>query len=182
MKHCAVVTLALIISLSPLSTAAYAVSAEEKSHELCSVCHIETVQDFLTHPHFEKGIECDACHGESVRHRTSQGHAEPDRIAAPHEIPSLCGGCHAGKGTVPISKQYAESRHGQLLLSKAKQRAPHCGTCHGVHSVRSDKAIEGQCKRCHAQPPASCKSDARQAKQSVSCLSCHSAHIFSAKK
>ena len=48
------------------------------------------------------------------------------------------------------------SKHGQLVLAKAKVRAPHCGTCHGVHSVRTPQGIEAQCKRCHAQLPASC--------------------------
>jgi hypothetical protein len=121
--------------------------------ELCAVCHKETVQDYVEHPHFKKGLSCAACHGESAAHRTSQGHTEPDRVARPHEIPALCGGCHPGKGPVPIIKQYSESKHGRLVLEQSKVRTAHCGTCHGVHSVRAGRATENQCKKCHAPAP-----------------------------
>jgi hypothetical protein len=153
----------------------FQVQAAPKQHEYCAVCHKETVQDFLAHPHFQKGMECRVCHGESTQHRTSEGHAEPDRIAAPHEIPALCGGCHQGKGTVPILAEYSASKHGQLVLAQAKTRSPHCGTCHGVHTVRDAKAIEAQCGRCHAQRPAACSTTA-------SCVTCHTPHNFPARK
>ena len=156
--------------------------ADEKTREFCKVCHSETVQDFRSHPHSEKGLDCDTCHGESVKHRNSQGHTEPDRIAAPHEVPALCGGCHTGKGSTTIQEQYGSSRHGQLVLAKARVRAPHCGTCHGVHSVRAPQAIEAQCKRCHAQLPPSCTVTPASTKARVSCANCHTPHRFAAKK
>ena len=156
--------------------------ADGKTREFCKVCHSETVHDFLSHPHSEKGLDCDTCHGESVKHRSSQGHTEPDRIAAPHEVPALCGGCHTGKGITTIQEQYGASRHGQLVLAKARVRAPHCGTCHGVHSVRAPQAIEAQCKRCHAQLPPSCTATPASTKARVSCANCHTPHLFAAKK
>lgn len=157
-------------------------AADEKAREFCKVCHTETVQDFVTHPHSEKGMDCDSCHGESVKHRSSQGHTEPDRIAAPHEVPALCGGCHPGRGRTTILEQYSSSKHGTLVLSKARVLAPHCGTCHGVHSVWAPLEIEAQCKRCHTQLPASCAASPTSAKARVACVNCHSAHLFAAKK
>ena len=157
-------------------------SADEKTGDFCKVCHTETVQDLLSHPHSEKGLDCDSCHGESVKHRTSQGHTEPDRIAAPHEVPALCGGCHAGKGSSTIQEQYSSSKHGQLVLAKARVRAPHCGTCHGVHSVQAPRAIEAQCKRCHTQLPTGCSATPASTKSPVSCANCHGAHLFAVKK
>jgi Cytochrome c7 and related cytochrome c len=158
--------------------------SDEKPHELCAVCHGETVQDSLTHPHAQKGFDCDTCHGASVKHSTSQGHAEPDRIAAPHEIPALCGDCHKGTGVASVLAQYSESRHGKLVLAKAKVRAPHCGTCHGVHNVRTGQAMENQCRRCHSQLPASCSSSDTvvSSKPVVSCVRCHVPHGFRKKE
>src|SRR5262245_59164717 len=124
--HESLLIYALILSLRGSSF------ADEKTREFCKVCHTETVQDFLSHPHSEKGLDCDTCHGESVKHRSSQGHTEPDRIAAPHEVPGLCGGCHTGKGSPTILEQYSSSKHGQLVLAKARVRAQHWGTCHRV--------------------------------------------------
>jgi hypothetical protein len=156
--------------------------ADEKTRDFCKVCHGETVQDFLSHPHSQKDLDCDTCHGASVKHRNSQGHTEPDRIAAPHEVPALCGGCHPGKASTTIEAQYSSSKHGQLVLAKAKVRAPHCGTCHGVHSVRTPQGIEAQCKRCHTQLPTSCSATPAATKFRVSCANCHEPHLFAAKK
>jgi Cytochrome c3 len=155
--------------------------SDEKTHDLCKVCHGETVQDFLSHPHSKNGLDCSTCHGESVKHRSSQGHTEPDRIAAPDEVPALCGGCHAGKGSTTIQAQYSSSKHGQRVLAKARVRAPHCGTCHGSHSLRALQAVQAQCKRCHVPLPASCAATPASAKARVSCANCHAAHVFGAK-
>jgi hypothetical protein len=153
----------------------------QKQHELCAVCHSETVQDYLTHPHFQKALQCGACHGDSVAHRTSQGHTPPDRVAPPHQIPALCGGCHPGKGPIPILKQYSESKHGRLVLEQSKTRAPHCGTCHGVHNVRTARATENQCKRCHTSLPSACSATPPR-RTVVSCAACHDPHALVAKR
>jgi len=165
----------------PIFLQAYPTIADEKARDFCKVCHSEAVQDFLSHPHSEKGLDCDTCHGESVKHRTSQGDTEPDRIAAPHEVAALCGSCHIGKGKTSIQEQYAASKHGQLVLAKARVRAPHCGTCHGVHSVRAPQGVEAQCKRCHSQLPTGCTAAPLSNKSRVSCANCHGAHRFVTK-
>ncbi len=173
MKGCLLV---LILLFAPQ------VRSQEKTHELCKVCHSQTVADFLTHPHFEKGLNCDTCHGASIKHRTSQGHTEPDRIAAPHEVPALCGSCHGGEEPNSILSQYAGSKHGKRVLEKARVRSPHCGTCHGVHNVLSTRAIETQCKRCHAQLPTACTAPSISAAKPVYCVQCHASHSFAVSK
>lgn len=164
---------ALVLLAAPLTAA-----TPEKLHELCAVCHKEIAEDFLTHPHFKQNMECNVCHGESVGHRNSEGHQQPDRVASASEIPGLCGPCHRGKAAKSILAEYLESTHGKLVLAQSKTRAPHCGTCHGVHRVLTAKEMESQCKRCHTQLPAACSAP-RPKTTPVSCAACHSAHVFS---
>ncbi|GEM_PF-721610 len=163
-----------------IASAALAQAPPLKPHEYCAVCHKEIVEDFLSHPHYKAGMECNTCHGDSVGHRTSEGHEAPDKIAAANEIPALCGNCHRGGGARPILAEYLESRHGKLVMAESKTRAPHCGTCHGVHNVRGPSAMELQCRRCHAQLPPRCSgSPARAA--ALRCAGCHFPHVFLAQ-
>jgi hypothetical protein len=113
----------------------------QKTHEFCAPCHSEQVADFQTHPHFQKGLSCDACHGPSVKHRTSTGAVPPDRVAAPDEVPALCGGCHAAE-----AKEFLDSKHGKLVMARSKVKAANCTTCHGVHNLRMPQA---SCMSCH---------------------------------
>ncbi len=166
----------LLVPLLVAATPASALRAQ-KQHELCGVCHSEEAKDFLTHPHFQKGLECNVCHGDSTKHREAEGHTEPDKVAAPAEIPALCGACHTGKGPKSIVAEYSGSTHGKFVLQPSKVRAPHCGTCHGVHARREGKAIETQCRRCHTTLPTSCSGKPpRQA--AVSCAACHNPHTL----
>jgi hypothetical protein len=117
----------------------------QKAHELCSACHSEQARDFQSHAHSAKGLSCDACHGRSEKHMKATGAAPPDRVAAPDEVPPLCGTCHAAEHA-----EYKLTMHAKLVSARAKVRAPHCGTCHGVHNPRAAKS---QCARCHMEIP-----------------------------
>ena len=145
----------------------------QKTHEFCSACHTEQVADFQTHKHFQKGLSCDACHGPSVKHRASTGAVSPDRVAAPDEVPALCGGCHAGQ-----QKQFLASKHGALVMARSKVKAANCVTCHGVHDLRTTRQTWQQCQKCHATLPAAHPAIAAEA----SCVSCHSGHTLLAAK
>ncbi|MBI3279670.1 MAG: cytochrome c3 family protein [Acidobacteria bacterium] len=147
--------------------------AAQKGHELCNACHQEQTADFLTHKHARSGLSCDACHGPSVKHRTSTGAAPPDRVAAPDEVPKLCGACHA-----QAHREYLTSRHAKLVLERSKTRSAHCGTCHGVHAARTARQTEVQCGRCHSGPPSRCK---REAGATSGCLACHAGHTLRRK-
>jgi hypothetical protein len=143
-------------------------SAAQKTHELCAPCHSEQTADFQGHPHSQAGLSCDACHGRSEKHRTAQGAAPPDRVAAPDEVPALCGGCHAAQ-----HKEFLPSKHGQLVMARSKVKAANCGTCHGVHYLRSTAQMHQQCGRCHASLPAS-----HPKTTSSACMSCHAKHTL----
>lgn len=152
--------------------AGLAFTQEEPLHQVCGVCHTTVAQDFRSHPHLEQGLDCNVCHGESQAHRDAAGAAPPDRVAAPHQVPALCGTCH-----VEQHESFQASRHGVLVA--AMERAPHCGTCHDVHRVRSARAIERRCNNCHQDLPAAC-SEAPPAgvDAAVSCAACHQPHEF----
>lgn len=145
----------------------------QKPHEFCAACHTEQVADFETHKHFEKGLSCDACHGPSLKHRTSTGAVSPDRVAAPDEVPALCGRCHASE-----QRQFIGSKHGVLVMARSKVKAANCATCHGVHNLRSARQTQQQCQKCHATLPAAHPSLAA----AVSCVSCHPGHTLLAAK
>ena len=147
-----------------------AVLVGQKTHEYCAPCHAEQVGDLETHPHFAKGLSCDACHGQSVKHRTSTGAASPDRVAAPDEVPALCGTCHPAQ-----KKEYLNTKHAALVLARSATKSANCATCHGVHSLRSAKQTQQQCQKCHTMLPASCKPE-------QSCASCHVPHTMTAKR
>lgn len=167
-----------------LAAAAVEVFGQEppapKLHEVCGACHSEPASDFQEHPHFAKGLQCDACHGSSKPHREATGHKPPDRVAGPAEQPAVCGACHVAQ-----RKQYESSKHGQLVAARAEKKAAACTTCHGTHSLRAPAAILTQCKRCHTELPASCRKDPSPeaaAAARVACMSCHDQHGLSARR
>ena len=164
-----------------LIAAALSPQGKEKLHQVCGVCHSEIAQDFTTHPHFENGLECDSCHGESLGHRRAEGHSPPDRLATAEEIPELCGACHSGEGRETIQQEFLEGAHGRILASEINARVPHCGTCHGIHRQRSARGIELACRRCHDSLPQACASNGAS-KSPVSCAGCHEPHRFPAVK
>lgn len=143
----------------------------------CLPCHAEHVADVNTHKHASKQVGCEVCHGPSQVHRNAVGATAPDRIAAPDEVPALCGGCH-----VEQRKEYVESKHGKLVLARSKTRAANCGTCHGVHSFREAAAMKKQCDRCHANLPVACKSSPAVAAGKLGCVTCHAPHSLARKQ
>jgi hypothetical protein len=158
--------------------------AQQPVHELCKPCHSEITADFLSHPHAKAALSCDTCHGASVRHRESRGGADPDRVAAPDEVPALCGACHdqpadnAGGGGATLLSQFNSSKHGVFLAERSKVRAPHCATCHGEHRLRPARAIQLSCTRCHQQLPLACSGEPPSQASAVRCANCHTAHQF----
>jgi hypothetical protein len=159
-------------------------SAQQPVHELCQPCHSEITTDFLSHPHAKASLSCDTCHGESVRHRESEGGTDPDRVAAPDQVPALCGTCHdhpvpdaAGPAKTLLS-QYQASKHGVFVAERSKVRAPQCSTCHGAHGPRPARAIQLSCSRCHQQLPQACSSEPAAQVSAVRCANCHTRHLF----
>ena len=143
--------------------------------EPCAPCHSEQIGDFQSHKHSSKGLSCAVCHGAAEKHRNSNGESPPDRVAAPNEVPALCGSCHAGE-----LKDYTASKHGALVLALSKTKAANCNTCHGVHGLKTANQMLVQCNRCHAALPESCKKDPPVA-AGIACMGCHARHTLARK-
>jgi hypothetical protein len=143
---------------------------QPSTHQLCQQCHTEAATDVESHPHFAKGVTCDSCHGTSQKHRDASGHAPPDRIASREQVPPLCGTCHPKE-----LKSFETSKHWVAL--KASAKAPQCATCHGNHSLRSIKAMQSSCERCHATLPAACAATPKL-NPKLRCAGCHQPHDF----
>ena len=135
--------------------------------EPCAPCHNEQIADVGAHKHGAKSVTCAVCHGASEKHRNATGAAPPDRVAAPDEVPALCGTCH-----VEQKSAYLTSKHARLVMERAKVRSANCVTCHGVHAMQR---AEARCARCHTSLPALCKAG-------TSCSTCHAKHSMTAKK
>ncbi len=135
--------------------------------EPCAPCHAEQIADVAAHKHGAKGVTCAVCHGASEKHRNATGAVPPDRVAAPDEVPALCGTCHTEQ-----KKDYLTSKHAKLVLERAKVKSANCATCHGVHAMQR---AEARCARCHTALPATCTTG-------TSCSSCHAKHTMAAKK
>lgn len=146
-------------------------AAQEPLHQVCGACHTTAAEDFRTHKHLSAGLDCSTCHGESERHRAAAGAAEPDRIAAPHQLAELCGTCHADQ-----AKGFLSGRHGELV--QAMERGPNCGTCHDVHRVRSIPAMKRRCTNCHQERPEACAAAPAETKFKLDCANCHTPHEF----
>jgi hypothetical protein len=180
--------IARVLQLATACLLLFSAVRAQPVHEVCASCHTENAADFLTHPHAKAGMSCDICHGKSEAHAQSGGNAEVDRVVAAPGVAELCSACHAtantGAGAVPKGQQivelYVASKHGQLVAERSRTRAPNCGTCHGVHGLRSFRAMEIRCKGCHDSLPAACSGDPPDSVHSeVSCARCHQPHLFS---
>ena len=135
--------------------------------EPCAPCHNEQIADVAAHKHSAKSVTCVVCHGPSEKHRNATGAVPPDKVAAPDEVPALCGGCHAAE-----KRDYLTSKHAKLVMERSRVKSANCATCHGVHAMQK---AEARCARCHAQLPPSCKPGA-------ACTSCHVRHTMITKK
>ncbi|MEZ5353638.1 MAG: cytochrome c3 family protein [Bryobacteraceae bacterium] len=155
-----------------LLAAASALPAQDL-RELCGACHSEPASDFASHPHMERGLSCDACHGKSEAHRAATGHKPPDKIAGPSDQPQVCGACHPAE-----RKSYESSTHGKLVLARDAKRAAACTTCHGTHALRSVAAMSRQCGRCHEALPESCKRPPAPTTSKLLCANCHDKHTL----
>lgn len=160
------------MTLAVLLSAAFAAGQQQEVGRQCSSCHVEHVEELRTHRHAAKGLTCEVCHGASQQHRLALGATSPDRVAAPDEVPALCGSCHTAQ-----KDAYARSKHAQVLAAQSKVKSANCGTCHGVHAPRDVAAMQRQCDRCHAELPASCRKTAAGAEK-LACARCHNPHTL----
>ena len=90
---------------------------------------------------------CASCHGS---HGIKAKKEEGSRVAKT-QIPSTCGGCHAG-----VESLYRDSVHGKAVTS-GNPFAPVCTDCHTAHEIRRVEGpawqleIVRECGTCHRE-------------------------------
>jgi hypothetical protein len=123
----------------------------------CSACHADAATQYAASAHAASrprgGASCADCHGAHD--------ILPARDAASRtyhfNLPRTCGACHGdpqriASGAVPggdIVARYQDSIHGQALEKSGLNVAPHCGTCHGTHEIRSNRDPQGRVFRAN---------------------------------
>ncbi|MCC6589773.1 MAG: cytochrome c3 family protein [Bryobacterales bacterium] len=148
-------------------------TASAQIQKLCGSCHTQPAEDFEKHPHSKKNVGCDTCHGASQNHIDTAGNTAPEKVAGPTDQPKLCGACHTAQ-----RKTFEASKHAAAVMARSGKKAPACTTCHGTHMLRTATGMEQQCKRCHAQLPASCTAAPPAQTAKVSCANCHDKHTM----
>jgi hypothetical protein len=136
------------------------------------------VESFRADVHAEVGLSCQDCHGGNPDPKLAEDPGAMDAKFANHpyrgaparqDIPRLCGSCHSDPVymkrfrpdlRVDQEREYASSRHGQLL-AKGDTKVATCADCHGVHGIlrigdpRSPvfpKHVAETCRTCHGDP------------------------------
>ena len=125
---------------------------------------------------------CTDCHGSHDVKKAS----DPTARVYPLNVPGLCASCH-GDATlmepyeIPTNQLevYAESVHGQALLSRSDLRAPTCASCHGSHDAKPPSSVEvvDVCGKCHTATQALYE-QSRHAELEIGpkCWTCHGTH------
>lgn len=132
------------------------------------------------------GVACEACHGPGSMHAQGSGRMIVPDALPPPERDAICGQCHL-KGAEQVGRRgqsLARFRPGtpltryaatfvdgqprspveQLAVSVCHQKAGDglwCGTCHDVHSGKTDRSA---CAQCHT---------AKQCARGPDCATCH---------
>lgn len=117
-------------------------------NENCARCHedkFELTHDSVHAAALEEGIEeaavCVDCHGS---------HDTPPPDEPRERISHTCEQCHSS-----IFNLYANSVHGDALLSEGNEDVPTCIECHGVHNINDPTTALARvrspqlCAKCH---------------------------------
>lgn len=101
----------------------------------------------LTHSGLLVSANCSSCHGgHDIRPKK-----DPESKVSRMNVPSTCGGCHAG-----VEDLYAKGVHGAALKA-GNLKAPVCIDCHSAHQIaRVDTTpwklkIVTECGTCHEE-------------------------------
>ena len=147
--------------------------------EGCVTCHAAfsdsrlggPVESYADDVHSAQGFGCVVCHGGDAEDPGMTA-MDPAKgyvgVPEPHEIPLLCGRCHANAEfmrrynpslRVDQLAEYRTSIHGHQLLERGDTRVATCSSCHRAHSIKpaSDPTssvhplnVVETCAGCHA--------------------------------
>ncbi len=170
-------SIVLLASLCLVATPSLA--SAQAPEEGCVTCHSafgdsrlgSPVQSFAEDIHSAQGFGCVACHGGDA---ADPGMPAMDPaegyigVPEPHEIPLLCGRCHADaefmrryNPSIRVDQlaEYRTSVHGHQLLERGDTSVATCSSCHRAHSIKpaSDPTssvhplnVVDTCASCHA--------------------------------
>lgn len=150
-----------VILLIGVLSATAAVSAENQ----CIACHqdpdyfteypklYEYYQQWLSSPHEQSAVTCDACHGgDPAADDLNTAHTgvlpmnNPDSVLHFRKQPETCGRCHTAN-----RMQFEQSDHYAALMDQ--RAAPTCTTCHPAMSRRPElrAIVLNACRNCHGE-------------------------------
>lgn len=132
----------------------------------CVSCHGDKRRSFRLGVHSDRGIRCHDCHGgDPSAFEVATAHRGEVGPLSKVAITRLCARCHADPDQMrPFGlpadqlREFATSRHGELLLREGNNDAPTCTSCHDAHTILPpDDArssvyptnIPSTCAECH---------------------------------
>lgn len=108
-------------------------------------------QDWLTSPHNEAGVTCNACHGgdpsatdKNSAHEGVLGPSDPKSSVFFKNQVNTCGTCHA-----EVAEQFTKSKHYQAV--NRLEPGPNCSTCHRAMNKKPyyHIIVDDSCRTCH---------------------------------
>jgi hypothetical protein len=152
----------------------------------CFYCHMDIIAEVKTKAtlHWESGVSCTACHGQSEEHVDVEDNSiKPNQVWSDSSVHMLCKDCHDNQ-----FQEFKESEHAGWYYSDEKTDTSNiisCVTCHGAHGFKSFREIEISCRECHISLPSFCSQDQELPKtqdEAFSCNNCHNIHSLARKE
>jgi len=107
-------------------------SAAKKANARCYECHIDFVEEGLTHMHEKAGVTCARCHGLSQPHIDDEVRAtKADATFRGPAMKVFCFTCHSHDAHRTVAAHVANR-----ALEPQKRRQ--CTACHGDHKLVDD--------------------------------------------
>ena len=164
--------LSVIMGFSQLKTQDYLIS--------CYYCHMDIIAEMKSKAtlHWDSGVNCEACHGESEEHIDVEDNSiRPTMVWPDSTVQMLCKECHENS-----FHKFRGSKHASWCYLDEKiniEKIISCITCHGAHGFKQVQEIEKLCIDCHSPLPEPCSLNPQiqeTSQETLSCDNCHQNH------
>lgn len=166
--------LSVIMGFSQLKTQDYLIS--------CYYCHMDIIVEMKSKAtlHWDSGVNCEACHGESEEHIDVEDNSiRPTMVWYDSTVQILCKDCHENS-----FREFQGSKHAGYYYSdeqSSTEKIISCLTCHGAHGFKQVQEIEKLCIDCHSPLPEPCSLNPqiqKSSQETLSCDNCHQSHFL----